>query len=360
MRNIQLGNHWVGDQHPCFITFEAGPTHSGLESAIKLVHLASEAGANAIKFQIFSADKLVKDKEQLFEYQILLNKELDSRKSVSEPLYNILKRRELKPSEWAQVKEVADSLNLAFFATIGYEEDISLLNQLNVDSIKIASADVNHFPLLRLAAKSGMNVQLDTGNSELAEIESAVNFLQKEGCSSVIIHQCPSGYPAHLPSIHLNMIKALRERFPLIPIAYSDHTPDADMDIAALAMGVNLIEKTITLDRCTPSVEHIFSLDPEDMFKFVSRIRDIEVAFGNFSRQLTDEQKRKRNLLRRGAYLKHTVKPGQRVLLSDFDFRRPCQGISADRLLYLIELGSRYNQSIAKNTCLCEENIQRL
>ena len=327
-RELKIGDHWIGDSHPCFITYEAGPTHDGMETAIGLVREAAKAGANAIKFQIFDADKLVENKDQLFDYKILLDKATNDEMNISEPLYDILKRRQLNNDEWRKVKAVADSLNLAFFATIGFEEDLDLLIDLKVDSVKIASADLDHYPLLRLAARSGMNVQIDTGSSELREICDAVALLESEGCNSIIIHQCPSGYPARLESIYLKMIPTLRNMFPSYPIAYSDHTPDADMDIAAVALGANLVEKTITFDRCTPSVEHIFSLEPDEMTSFIQRLRSLELAMGLSERKLSEVQIQKRKLLRRSPYLVSAAQAGDSLNDLSIEFRRPQIGMS--------------------------------
>lgn len=356
-RTLEIAGRSIGDGHPCFITYEAGPTHDGVETAIRLVQEAANAGADAIKFQIFDADKLVQDKNQHFQYSILLDKETNAIKEVSEPLYDILRRRQLTHDEWRKVKEVADSLGVAFFATIGFEEDLCLLKDIGCHSVKIASADVNHFPLLRLAARSGLNVQIDTGSSELSEIAKAVSFLESEGCNSIIIHQCPSGYPARIPSICLNMIQALKDAFPQYPIAYSDHTPEADMDIAAVALGASLIEKTITFDRCTPSVEHIFSLEPADMRSFIQRIRDVELALGTASRVLTSEQKDKRSRIRRGAYLVKDVSAGDQVSLDDLMFMRPCNGLAPDVLDQLIINGCCYAEDLKSGSQLFSNNV---
>jgi len=328
LRRLIIGSKEIGDDLPCFITFEAGPTHNGLESAKALASLAAESGADAVKFQIFDANKLVQDKEQLFSYTVLQDKATGKTKKISEPLYDILKRRCLERHEWHLLKEHCDALGLAFFATIGFEEDLDLLREINCDSVKIASADVNHFPLLRLAARSGLNVQLDTGSAELSEIVQAVNVLESEGCNSIIIHQCPSGYPARLPSICLNMIQTLRNTFPSYPIAYSDHTPEADMDIAAVALGANLIEKTITFDSATPSVEHIFSLEPQDCDRFISRIRDVETALGQPNRFLSLTEKKSRLEIRRTPYTLKAEKAGTPLSQIQVVFRRPSIGIS--------------------------------
>ncbi|WP_424096622.1 N-acetylneuraminate synthase family protein [Moorena producens] len=329
-RSVKFGKRTVGDGHPCFITFEAGPTHDGLESACQLVSLAAEAGADAIKFQILDPDRLVADKQQLLSFEILINRETGETKTVEEPLYDIFKRRFLTPEEWLQVKAHSDSVGLAFFATVGFEDELDLLVEINCDSVKIASTDINHWPLIRRVAQTGMCIQLDTGNASLGEIEQAVDLVRAEGNERIIIHQCPSGYPARLPSINLKIIQTLRQMFPY-PVAYSDHTPGADMDIAAVAMGANLVEKTITVDRTIPRVEHIFSLEPQDMGGFIQKIRDLEMALGSPRRILHPEEVVKRNRFRRSAFLKEAASAG--TLLSDLkvEFRRPGDGIQPDQ-----------------------------
>ena len=327
-RKVKIGDKNIGDSFPCFITFEAGPTHNGFQSALRLVEAAAESGADAIKFQIFDPDELIFDRKQMFTYSILLDKNTGQLKEVSEPLYDIFKRRQLSYEQWKLVKKKADQLNLMFFATAGSIKDINLLIDLNCHSVKIASADINHLPLLHAAANSNMVVQIDTGSADLVEIHETINFLESEGCSKIIIHQCPSGYPARLESICLRMISTLRNAFPKYPIAYSDHTPDADIDIAAVALGANLVEKTITFDRATPSVEHVFSLEPVEFTSFIERIRDVEIAMGNFTRSLSDEQKIKRNMVRRSPYTVSDIKAGTALSDVEVKFMRPCEGIS--------------------------------
>ena len=342
-RSLSIGGRHVGDGFPCFITFEAGPTHDGVESALQLVEAAAEAGANAVKFQIFDPDQLIADKKQQFSYSILLSKESGEVKEKSESLYEIFQRRSLTREEWHRVKKKADEKNIAFFATVGSLSDFQLLEELGSPSVKIASSDIDYLPLLRLAAQSKMCVQLDTGNAEIDEIAKSVSFLEQEGCNSIIIHQCPSGYPARLPSICLNMIKTLKDRFPMYPIAYSDHTPDADMDLAAVALGANLIEKTITLDRCTPSVEHIFSLEPSETMKFIARIRDVEIALGDADRKLTELQKENRRLLRRSPYLTKSASAGESIHELSVNFARPGLGLTSEEWFDLLESDARLN-----------------
>ena len=316
----------VGAGHPCYITFEAGPTHDGLESAIELVKLSAEAGADAVKFQIFDPDKLVADRKLPFSYDILIDRETGKTETVTEPLYDILARRSMSPAQWREVKAVADDYDIAFFATVGFEEDVDLLVELGCDSIKIASADVNHFPLLKLVAQTDMCIQLDTGNASLGEIEEAVDLIKSQGNDKIIIHQCPSGYPARLESINLRMLETLKTMF-ACPTAFSDHTPGWDMDIAALAMGCNLIEKTITKDRMTRSVEHVMSIEQPQFKPFIQAIRDVELAMGSHRRALPKEQIEARRNYRRSAFLANAKQAGEVITAADLVYRRPGHGI---------------------------------
>lgn len=326
---IEIGNRVVGDGHPCFITFEAGPTHSGLESAKALSRHAAKAGANAVKFQILDPDRLVADRALPFSYDVLIDRESGRTETVTEPLYDILCRRTLPEAEWRDLKQECDGLGLAFFCTVLFEEEIDLVASMGCHSIKIASGDLNHHPLLRRAARTGLNVQLDTGNGTIGEVEAAIDVIRRAGNESIIIHHCPSGYPARLESINLRVITSLRQMFPY-PIAYSDHTPGWDMDIAAVALGASLVEKTITLDRTTRSVEHVMSLEPDDMSRFVRAIRDLECALGSPRRILHEQEIEKRRNVRRSAYLREPVRAGTRLSDANVEFRRPGFGIGPD------------------------------
>lgn len=329
-RRVTIGSHEIGDGYPVCVVFEAGPTHDGLEGAKALIDHAAKARADAIKFQIVDPDRLIADRKQMFRYEVLVDRESGRTETVEEPLYDILRRRVLTKDQWREVKAHSDRLGLAFFATASFDDEIELLEELGCHSIKVASADVNHVPLIRRAARTGMCVQLDTGNSTLGEIEAAVDVIRGEGNENIIIHQCPSGYPAHLDSINLRIIPTLRQMFPY-PIAFSDHTPGAMMDIAAVALGANLVEKTITLNRATRSVEHIMSLEPADMAEFVQAIANLERALGLPRRIVHGAERARQVAVRRSAFLSAPVKAGQRLHDADILFRRPGFGLGPDQ-----------------------------
>ncbi len=346
---VSFGERLVGDGQPVFITFEAGATHDGLESAMRLVSYAAEAGADAVKFQIFDPDRVVADRSMPFEYEVLVDRDSGHTETVSEPLYDLLARRALSRDQWGALKRHADALGLAFFATVAFEDEIELLEAIGCHSIKIASADVNHVPLIRQAAATGLCLQLDTGSATLGEVEAAVDVIRAQGNESIIIHHCPSGYPARLESVNLRIIRTLKQMFPY-PVAYSDHTPGWDMDIAAVAMGANLIEKTITEDRTTRSVEHIMSIEPREMKAFVRAVRDLETAMGQPRRILHAAEIEKRTRVRRSAFLAQDVKAGDRLGDARVEFRRPGDGMGPD--LYERLVDARFARDLAAGTKL--------
>lgn len=326
---VNIGSRALGEGFPCFITFEAGPTHNGLDSAKRLVGLAAEAGADAIKFQIGDPDRLIGDRSVPFTYDVLVDPATNRTETVTEPLYDILCRRRLSREEWTEVKAHADSLGLAFFATPCFEDEVEFLERLRCDSIKISSGDVNHLPLIRRAARTGLSIQLDTGSATIGEVEMAVDVIRSEGNKRIIIHHCPTGYPARLDGVNLNVIPTLKRMFPY-PIGFSDHSPGWEMDVAALALGADMVEKTITEDRTTRSIEHMFSLEPPEMKQFVKVVRDLEAAMGASRRIMEPDELKRRLVVRRSAFLAAAAKAGQRLGQLDVVLRRPGYGLSPE------------------------------
>jgi sialic acid synthase SpsE len=290
-----------------------------------------------------------------FDFEILIDKETNTTKKISENLYDILVRRSLSFEEWSELKSYSDSLGLTFFATIGDELGLDFVKKVGCHSIKIASADVNYFPFLKEVAKSGISIQLDTGNSTIGEIADAIDIIKSEGNNDIIIHNCPSGYPAIPASINLNMIKSLKSMFNC-PVAYSDHSVGFDMDIAAVAIGANLLEKTITLDKTTPRVEHIMSLEPYEMKSFVDKIREIEIAMGSSRRVFTDIEKEKRLKVRRSICVGSNYKKNTQVKDMILKYKRPGYGIAPNRLEEILD--KKLNKDITDGSQLSLNDLE--
>lgn len=348
-KSIKIGDALVGNGAPVHIVFEAGQTHTGFDNAKELIKTAKEAGANAIKFQIYETERLITSLDIPDEYDILVDKKTGEIKTIKEPIFDSLKRHEFSLEQIKQLKDYADSHAITFFATVCFPEEVEFLYDIGVHAFKICSGDVNHHPFLRYVAQKGAPVIIDTGSSTLGEVEKAVDIIRSEGNEKIIINHCPTGYPARLDSINLQTITTLKQMFEY-PIAFSDHTPGWDMDIAAVALGVDMIEKTITSDRTYPDAEHIMSVETKDAKKMVSAIRELEIALGSPRPIWTKKQKEDTLQKRRSIFLKRTLHPGDMITEDCIDFKRPGTGILAEYTD--IVLGRRVTQEIESHTML--------
>jgi len=353
----KIGNKPIGQNGRVYIVFEAGATHTGLSSAKELARVAKEAGADAIKFQMLYADRLMADRRVLFEYGYLerVGKELGL-KHFREPLYEILKRRELSREEWKALKLHCDEIGITMICTATFEDEIDfLVDKLGVPAIKICSGDVDYLHLIRYAAGKNVNLQLDTGGAEIWEIEKAVRAAEEVGCRNLVIHLCPTGYPARLESINLRMIATLKSLFPEYAVAFSDHSPGWEMDVAAVALGVDLLEKTITLDRTIRSCEHAFSLEPKEAKEFVRVIREVEKALGSSRRSFPAAWREKLKVARRSPYAKKDLSVGTILRREDFEFRRPQTGLTDEEFSFV--LGKALRRELKKGEVLTHEHV---
>lgn len=329
MSNI-FSNSVVRNNTPVVIVFEAGPTHNGFDTACKLIDVAAAAGADAIKFQTLDAKRLVPNPATMFTYRTLINKETEESEEVTESLQEILLRRELTADEWRKIGAYCREKGIKFFSTASNLDELNLLAEIGVDCVKIASGDINYHHFLRLAAQFPWVVQIDTGSATIAEVEQAVDILERAGCNRIIINHCPSGYPARLDGINLRMIKTIKAMFPY-PVAFSDHTPGATMDIAAVSLGADMIEKTITLDRLTRSPEHIMSLEPDQAAGFVQTIREVEKALGNTRKCLSEREASTPSVARRSVVAATDIAAGTVLTQEMLEYARPGDGIPADK-----------------------------
>lgn len=317
MKTVKIGNKPVGNDNQTFIVFEAGPTHDGLESAMQLVEIAAKAGADAVKFQVIDTERLMADKEIQVSYGTTDG-------IVKESLYQILKRRELTRDQWFQVKKHADQLNIVFFATANFPEEVDFLTNIGCKVFKVASGDINHLPLIKYMAGYDLPVILDTGGATLGEIEQAVSWIEEEGNNKIIIVYCPTGYPAPEDRVNLRVINGIKSVFEY-PVGFSDHSPGWEMDVAAIGMGVNYIEKTITIDKKIKSPEHIMSLEPSETKAFVNLIRRVEKALGK--PRLTVGKNNSGSIARRSITAKKDIPAGENIREQNLDLCRPGTGL---------------------------------
>ena len=345
MKNVKIGDKIVGDGNPCFLSVEPGATHTGLESAKQLAKAAKNAGADAVKFQTIDTDEIMskQSKEQQIDYETKTG-------WTKESIYEALKRRELSFDEWRELKKYCDEIGILFISAPSGPKTLDLLAEIGVAAIKVVKSDVNNRYLIKLIAEKQLPIILDA-REKFQDVEAAIKICEDIGNEQIIIMHCPSGYPAEHAGVHLSVIPYIKGIFGR-PVAYSDHSMGDFMNYAALGMGVNFIEKTISLDRNTDAVEHFMSLEPVELKVFVERVRSVEQAFGNprviFNSRVKAEH-------RRSIITKKDIAVGETITLDNITFKRPGTFLSVER--YEDVLGKKATQTILKNTFLKETDF---
>jgi len=297
----------------CYIIAEIGVNFNGdLELAKKSIAEAARCGANAVKFQTFTADEFVADKNLCYSYS------QSDGTVVTETQYEMFKRLEL-PDQWHGVlQQYAAEQGVDFLSSAADQRAVDLLVSLNVPAIKLASEDLINVRLLEYVANTKRAVILSTGMANLAEIEQAVRIFEMIGSKDLIILHCISTYPAMPDSCNLRRITALREKFPY-PIGYSDHTVGAEAAALAVALGACVIEK--------PGPDHAMSADPHQFMALVAAIRQTEIMLGSDGLEYNPAEEAGRSEFRRSIVASCSVQTGEIITEEKLSYKRPGGGL---------------------------------
>ena len=266
MKGIRIGDKQIGDGHPTFIIAEAGSNHDGsLEQAFRLIDIAAEAGADAVKFQVFRAEYLYPPNVGVVETP-----------AGSLDFFGFLARMSV-PVEWLEkLAHHASQRNIVFLASAFDEAMVDVLEGVRIPAHKVASPELNHVPLIRHMASQGKPLLISTGMSNLGDIEEALEAVEQTGNSSVALLHCVSSYPAPPEDCHLRVIPMLKQAFQL-PVGFSDHTLDPlQAPRLSVALGANLVEKHFTLSRQFIGPDHPFAVEPAELCEMVQVIRETE------------------------------------------------------------------------------------
>lgn len=331
-----------------FIIAEAGVNHNGdLMLAQRLVDVAADAGADAVKFQTFSADALVTKTAPKAAYQICNTNNTESQ-------YEMLKKLELSRENHFFLKQYCDEKKIAFLSTpFDLDSADFLLQDMKLSTIKIASGEITNALLLLKIARAQPNIILSTGMATLGEIEEALSVIafglsntaelpskkafftafsselgQHLLREKVTLLHCTSNYPAQFQDIHLRAMDTLSAAFGL-RVGYSDHSLGISVPIAAVARGAYVIEKHFTLDKNLAGPDHKASLDPVELKNMIHSIREIEVALGNTIKAPTGVECEIKNVARKSLIATNTILPGEKLTAQNITVKRPGIGISA-------------------------------
>ena len=308
------------------IIAEAGVNHNGdLILAKQLIDVAASAGADLVKFQTFKSDNQVTRLAQKADYQI---KVTDSNESH----YEMLKRLELSHTMHQELIDHCETRNIGFLSTAFDIESVDLLAKLGLEYFKIPSGEITNLPYLRHIGKLCKNVILSSGMASIGEIEEAINVLELAGTPRdkfTVLH-CTTEYPAPMCDVNLRAMQSIRLALG-VAVGYSDHTRGIEVAIAAVAMGANVIEKHITLDRKLPGPDHQASLEPSELTAMVTAIRNIEIALGDGIKRLTSSEAKNKPVARKSLVASQKIKAGEKFTSKNITTKRPGTGISPMR-----------------------------
>jgi len=309
-----------------FIIAEAGVNHNGsLDLAKQLVDVAMEAGADAVKFQTFKADKLVSKGAQKADYQ-------KQTTSAEESQYEMIKKLELDENAHRELIRYCKEKQIMFLSTPFDHDSIELLNNFDMPIFKIPSGEITNLPYLRHIGGLGKEVILSTGMSDLGEIEDALDVLTQSGVSKekITVLHATTEYPCPIGEVNLRAMQTIRMAFG-VKTGYSDHTQGIEVPIAAVAMGASVIEKHFTLDRSMEGPDHKASLEPDELKAMVRAIRNISQALGDGVKKPTGSELRNIKVARKSIVAGRAISKGERLTDSNLAIKRPGMGLDPMR-----------------------------
>jgi N-acetylneuraminate synthase len=330
----------------CFVIAEAGVNHNGrLDLALQMVQVAAQAGAQAIKFQTFSADDLVLPGTEKAAYQRAATGHGDQK--------SMLKALELNAADHARLYAACEAQGLEFMSTPFSLASVDLLADLGVRRFKVASGEITNFPLLRRIAAKGLPIVMSTGMAYEQEVAEAIDVLVAAFpvslSDNLVLLHCTSNYPTADSDVNLRAMLTLRERFGR-PVGYSDHTQGITVALTAVALGATVIEKHFTLDRDLPGPDHKASLAPDELGALIGEIRRVEAAMGRPEKAPTASELPIRELARRSIAVIRPVDAGAPLSGEDLAVLRPGTGIAPRHLEQIV--GRRAGRRLQPGTLL--------
>lgn len=304
-----------------FIIAEAGVNHNGdIAIAKKLIDVAVDAKVDAVKFQTFKSEKLVKRDAQKAKYQ-------KSATECEESQFDMLKKLELDEQTHEILIDYCKQKNIMFLSTAFDLESIDLLNNLNMQIFKIPSGEITNYPYLKKIGALHKKVILSTGMSTIDEIRDAINVLKENGTKDICVLHCNTEYPTPMEDVNLNAMQTIKNELN-VPVGYSDHTLGIEVPIAAVAMGATIIEKHFTLDKNMEGPDHKASLVPYELKKMVEGIRNIELALGSANKIVSSSESKNLNIVRKSIVANKSIKKGEIFTEENLTCKRPGNGIS--------------------------------
>jgi N,N'-diacetyllegionaminate synthase len=320
---LNISGTVVGGSAPPYVIAEVGSNFDrSLDKAKKLIDVAKEAGANAVKFQLFRADVLYPNRDGL--YDIFKSIELDA--------------------EWVPVLDKhARDQGLHFMASAFDMGSIDVLEAVNTVAHKVASSETTNLGFMHKLASTGKPIIISTGMCDMVDVEEAVSACLGAGNNQIVLLQCGSMYPLPNKLVNLRVIKSFAQRFNC-PVGFSDHSLDQIAAITAVGLGATVFEKHFTLDKKSSGPDHFYALEPDELKSYVAAIQEAHEALGSGDKQMLPEEREQGR--REGLYVGRNMAKGETITSADIVIKRPAVGLRSRYASAVV--GAKLSQALEK------------
>ncbi|MDN5328053.1 MAG: hypothetical protein PWP03_691 [Candidatus Woesearchaeota archaeon] len=353
MKKIKIGTKIIDKENfdMPYIIAEAGVNHEGdIKRAKQMIREAAKAGANAIKFQTYKAEKLASKKSPAY---------WDLKKEKTKSQYELFKKYDnFWIKEFEELASYAKSQGIDFLSTPFDLDSADFLEDL-VPAFKIASADITNKPFLKHIAKKKKPILLSTGAATISEIWEAIEWIKEEGNDQIVLLHCVLNYPTPYKNANLGMIRKMKELFPDYIIGYSDHTlPDRVEEVLTTAwfLGAQVIEKHYTWDKTLPGNDHYHAMDFDDLKRLINKIKFLKEIIGNFEKHYLPSEEISRRNARRSLVATRIIQKGEIINKDDITWKRPGTGIPP-KFIDLV-IGGRALDNIEEDEILSFDKIK--
>lgn len=335
--NLEIVMNGKKNQKKVFIIAEAGVNHNGdLKLAKKMIDVVKDSGADCIKFQTFKASEFVADSNSTYTYK-------SQGEEVTETQLEMFKKWEFSRKQWKEIIDYCNKKGVIFATTAQNHSDLEMiLSLIRLPFLKVGSDDLTNLGLLKQYAKKGIPMVISAGMAYGQEIGDAVAVIKKAGNKNITVLHCVSSYPAKAEEVNLRKIPVIRDKFD-VKVGFSDHTIGSVAAVGAVCFGAVTIEKHFTLSHNLPGPDHWFSMEPEELRKFIQDIRFAEKAIGSSELVPTANERKVSKIARRSIVAVGDIISGAKFTAANLECKRPGTGLPPKYLPEIIGKTAKRN-----------------
>jgi len=338
LKKFKFGDQIIGEKCKTFFIAEIGINHEGnFKNCKRMILEAYKAGADAVKLQTIDPDE---------NY------------AKNTKFYKIFKKAFFNQDETKKLFKYAKNIGINFFSTIGDVKTLDWFSKLNPPGYKISSGLLNHYHLIKNICRKNKPILVSTGLATIEEVDNVLNYLKLNKVNKIALLHCCSLYPTPDSLLNLLTIKFFIDRYPLIPIGYSDHSLNSKSVICSIALGARIIEKHFTLNKKRISFDHKISCEPKELKNLIEQINNVEKMLGTYKKNLNIKERKSRNVMRRYIVAKRNLDKERIIRINDVSFKRlkkKKNAISVENIDNI--LGKKLKRNLTKEKPVIFSNI---